>query len=105
MEFLTARLYWAAPQNRTFWAWFSKLSRLAQLTVGVSEKQWKPLFFGRYPPIALCYQFYMLFSVYKERNMPVDSVKVVIEAPQMPFLAPQFSQKSSSGGCPAKQQM
>jgi hypothetical protein len=37
----------------------------------------------------------MLFTAYKEQNMPVEGVKVAVLAPQLALLAPQLSQKTA----------
>ena len=44
--------------------------------------------FAFYPKIALFYQFYMLFTVYKVQNMPIDSIEVVVFTPKLALRAP-----------------
>jgi hypothetical protein len=73
--------YWVAPQNELLWGWFGRLSKPAQLTVGDSRNSGKTAVFARYPQTTLFYQFYMLFTVYKVENMPIDSIKVVVLTP------------------------
>jgi hypothetical protein len=75
----------SVPKTERFWDGFGRLFRLAQITIGGSETQWKTTISRRCKPITVFYHLYKLFDIKKRQFMPIDGLKVVVLAPQMPL--------------------